>query len=163
MSSVLEPVDRVAGRVERWVSFELDGQLFGLDVLEVQEVLRVPDITPTTGAPACVLGVINLRGNIVTVLDLRRRFGLPEAAPTPNSRVIILDLKPQQVGLAVDRVGEIMPVADSDVEAPPVMAAEPSLPVRKVLARNGALIFQIDTAHLLLQPNAVEQDLHAQS
>jgi len=164
MSSVLEPQEGIAPeRVERWVSFELDGQLYGLDVLEVQEVLRVPDITPTAGAPDCVLGVINLRGNIVTVIDLRRRFGLPGARLNGAARVIILDLKPQQIGLAVDRVGEIVTVTETDLESPPVIATQASLPVRKVLARQGALVFQIDSARLLEIPGArpVEQDLHA--
>ncbi|HZP12981.1 MAG TPA: chemotaxis protein CheW [Nevskiaceae bacterium] len=179
MSAVVEGQEQVAPeRVERWVSFELDGQLYGLDVLEVQEVLRVPDITPTAGAPECVLGVINLRGNIVTVVDLRRRFDLPPGPSSAAARVIILDLKPQQVGVAVDRVGEIVAVTDTDLQAPPMITSEASLPVRKVLARQGALVFQIDSARLLElpatatdggsaargrtpKPPAAEQDLHA--
>ena len=66
----------------QWVTFRLEGETYGINVMQVQEVLRYTEIAPVPGAPAYVLGIINLRGNVVTVIDTRHRFGLPTTEVT---------------------------------------------------------------------------------
>ena len=69
----------------RWVTFRLENEKYGINVMQVQEVLRVSEIAPVPGAPSYVLGIINLRGNVVTVIDTRSRFGLPSAETDDSS------------------------------------------------------------------------------
>ncbi|MEK9765813.1 MAG: chemotaxis protein CheW, partial [Thalassolituus sp.] len=71
--------------VLQWVTFRLENETYGINVMQVQEVLRYTEIAPVPGAPAYVLGIINLRGNVVTVIDTRQRFGLPTADTTDQT------------------------------------------------------------------------------
>ena len=71
----------------QWVTFRLDNETYGINVMQVQEVLRYTEIAPVPGAPAYVLGIINLRGNVVTVIDTRQRFGLSPAPVTDNTSI----------------------------------------------------------------------------
>ncbi|MCQ4051757.1 chemotaxis protein CheW, partial [Klebsiella pneumoniae] len=70
--------------VLQWVTFRLDNETYGINVMQVQEVLRYTEIAPVPGAPSYVLGIINLRGNVVTVIDTRQRFGLETASVSDN-------------------------------------------------------------------------------
>ena len=70
----------------QWVTFRLDNETYGINVMQVQEVLRYTEIAPVPGAPSYVLGIINLRGNVVTVIDTRQRFGLDSSDVTDNTR-----------------------------------------------------------------------------
>ena len=72
----------------QWVTFRLDNETYGINVMQVQEVLRHTEIAPVPGAPSYVLGIINLRGNVVTVIDTRQRFGLTPAPITDNTRIV---------------------------------------------------------------------------
>ena len=74
----------------QWVTFKLDNETYGINVMQVQEVLRYTEIAPVPGAPSYVLGIINLRGNVVTVIDTRQRFGLQGTEITDNSRIVIM-------------------------------------------------------------------------
>ena len=78
--------------VLQWVTFKLDSETYGINVMQVQEVLRHTEIAPVPGAPGYVLGIINLRGNVVTVIDTRARFGLPSADVTDHSRIVVLEI-----------------------------------------------------------------------
>jgi purine-binding chemotaxis protein CheW len=144
-----------APRAERWVSFELEGQTYGLDVLEVQEILRYPaDVTPTPGTPAHVVGVTNLRGNVVTVIDLRKRLGLPAAPITAATRIIVLDLKPDPLGVVVDRIGELLQVMTDAVEPTPAVGLSTAKrPVRGVYSHGQTLVLRLDAASLLHSPH----------
>ena len=73
--------------VLQWVTFQLENETYGINVMQVQEVLRYTEIAPVPGAPEYVLGIINLRGNVVTVIDTRSRFGLPSGDVSENSRI----------------------------------------------------------------------------
>jgi purine-binding chemotaxis protein CheW len=76
--------------IRRWVTFRLDNELYGINVLQVQEVLRYTEIVPVPGAPEFVLGIINLRGNVVTVIDTRKCFALPVHEPDDATRIVII-------------------------------------------------------------------------
>ncbi|NWJ66276.1 chemotaxis protein CheW, partial [Vibrio parahaemolyticus] len=77
--------------VLQWVTFQLEEETYGINVMQVREVLRYTEIAPVPGAPDYVLGIINLRGNVVTVIDTRSRFGLMEGEVTDNTRIIVIE------------------------------------------------------------------------
>ena len=103
------------------VSFFLGDEEYAIDVLKVQGIDRVSEITRVPRAPDFVEGVINLRGKIVPIIDLRSRIGLPPKEADRNSRVIVVDMGREVVGLRVDGVREVLRVPTSVVEPPPDM------------------------------------------
>ncbi|MGH8504761.1 MAG: chemotaxis protein CheW [Stenotrophobium sp.] len=132
----------------RWVSFDLAGQPYGIAILNVMEVLAAATIEPVPGAPPAVLGVINLRGSIVTVVDLRQKLGLPVVAD--SACIIIVTHGGQPVGLRVDHVAEVLNLAAQSIKPPPAthVAASQSA-VTGIVSRQGRLLTLIDPAALL--------------
>jgi len=104
------------------VSFLIENEEFGVDILNVQEIIRPVDITRVPNAPAFVEGVINLRGRIVPVVDLRKRFNLPRRERDKNSRIIVVELSDKIVGFMVDAVREVLRVDAGVIEPPPELA-----------------------------------------
>lgn len=95
----------------------MDEEIYALNVLDVQEVLRDAEITPIPGAPDSILGIINLRGNVVTVVDARIFFGLEEKKYDENSRVMVIEVASGEiVGLVVDSVAEVIAFPESVVD-----------------------------------------------
>ena len=103
----------------QWVTFHLAGETYGVNVMQVQEVLRHSEIAPVPGSPAYVLGIINLRGNVVTVIDTRHRFGLEPGEMTENTRIVIIEADTHVIGILVDSVAEVVYLSQSEVETPP--------------------------------------------
>ncbi|BDU70126.1 chemotaxis protein CheW [Geothrix oryzae] len=105
------------------VTFTLDGVEFGLDIDRVQEITHRSDVTPVPGSPSFILGVINLRGLIIPVIDSRIRFHLAPQEPTPKTRIIVLRLASGPTGLQVDSVAEVVRLEDHTLrETPPLVA-----------------------------------------
>jgi purine-binding chemotaxis protein CheW len=100
-------------------TFFLGDAAFGIDTAQVQEVVRVGPVTPVHHAPAWVVGVMNLRGRIVTIIDLRVKLALARVSPGPESRIFIVEWQGEQVGLLVDRVADAIEVGASDVRPAP--------------------------------------------
>ncbi len=105
-------------------TFFLDDRMFGLDVLRVQEINRIRQLTPVPLAPPAVRGLINLRGQIVTAIDLRERLGFPPLDPTTRDAAvppvnIIIPSDDGPVSFLVDEVGDVIDVDDRDFEPPP--------------------------------------------
>lgn len=105
--------------VLQWATFRLSDELYGVDVMKVREVLRFTEITPVPGAPKFLLGIINLRGNVVTVVDTRERFGLTQGEITDHSRIVIIESNNQVVGMLVDSVAEVVYLSRSEIENTP--------------------------------------------
>lgn len=107
----------------QYLSFELDGELFGLEVGTVREVLEFSSITRVPRAPDYMRGVINLRGNVVAVIDLKRRFGAEATVTTDNTCIVIIEVEidgePAIVGLLADGVQEVTAIEPKDIEPPP--------------------------------------------
>ena len=103
------------------VLFVMADSEFGLDISHVREVIRVPEITHMPRTPRFVEGIINLRGRILPVLDLKKRFGLPATQETPLTRVKIVEWKGQIIGFWVDCVKEVLRVPVSNIAKPPDM------------------------------------------
>ena len=141
---------KAADSVSQWVTFRLGDEIYGIDVLQVQEVLRIAEISPVPGSPDYVLGIINLRGNVVTVIDARSRFGLPPRENDDASRIIVVDAYEKVVGLLVDNVSEVAYVPNSKIEmAPNVGADEGHKFVSGVSNRDDELLIMVDLAKLI--------------
>ncbi len=141
---------QIAGAFTQWVTFRLDGETYGVNVMDVQEVLRVTDIAPVPGAPDFVLGIINLRGNVVSVLDTRRRFGLPTVENSDATRIIIIESGGQTVGIRVDAVAEVLDVDSSDIEtSPDVGNDEASRYISGMVSRGDELVILIDVNKMI--------------
>ncbi|CAN5125859.1 N/A [soil metagenome] len=102
-----------------YCTFNLAGQTFGIDVLHVQEVIRPQRLTRVPLASSVIRGLMNLRGQIVTVLDLRRRLELPERDDIENSLNVVVQTADGAVSLLVDEVGDVIRVLTADREPPP--------------------------------------------
>lgn len=110
---------RNGASVRRVCTFMVDGLLFGVDVAQVQEVLRYQEMTPVPLAPSVVSGLINLRGQIVTALDMRQRLGMaPRVADLLPTNLIVRDQQ-RAMSLLVDEIGDVVEVDDSSFEPPP--------------------------------------------
>lgn len=113
-------------QVLQWVTFNLNNETYGVDVMMVQEVLRVTEIAPVPGAPSYVLGIINLRGKVVTVIDTHSRFGLSAAEMTDSTRIVIVELNGKIAGLRVDSVAEVVNLYASEIEIAPKVGNDES-------------------------------------
>ncbi|MFH1852270.1 MAG: chemotaxis protein CheW, partial [Candidatus Neomarinimicrobiota bacterium] len=105
------------------VGFRLGQELFGVDILKVQDINRLMKVTKIPHAPEFVEGVINLRGAILPVIDLRRRFGLEAGRQTKSTRIIVVRVNEQVVGFVVDAVEEVLRIPTDTVEPPPPIVA----------------------------------------
>lgn len=99
------------------------GERYGIDVSRVHEIIRLPAITALPGAHPSMSGVINLRGRIIPIMDLRDRFGLAPAEPTRLSRIVVADAAGVQIGLVVDGVDEVVHLDASTIEPTPTLTA----------------------------------------
>ncbi len=111
-----------AGDLLQLVSFVIENEEFGIDILKVQEIIRPVDITRVPNAPTFVEGVINLRGRIVPVVDLRKRFSLAEREQDQHTRIVVVELSDKVVGFIMDAVKEVIRVDRSVIEPPPDLA-----------------------------------------
>ncbi len=136
--------------VSQWVTFIVDGETYGVNVMQVQEVLPLSEIAPVPGAPPFVLGIINLRGNVVTVVDTRMRFGLPPREADDDSRIVVVETNDQVAGILVDGVAEVTYVRDDQVDtAPNVGNDESARYIQGVVSREKDLLILVDVNRLL--------------
>ena len=134
----------------QWVTFRLDDETYGINVMQVREVLRYTEIAPVPGAPPYVLGIINLRGSVVTVIDTRTRFGLASADTTDNTRIVIIEVENQVVGILVDAVAEVVYLRQSEIETAPNVGTEESAKfIQGVCNKNGELLILVDLEKLM--------------
>ena len=120
MSTVTEPraVTAIADGLE-FATFYVGDLLIGTNILQVEEINRHLDLTPVPHAPVHVQGVINLRGEVVTVMDLRTILGLPRGEVTKDSRNVVVTSKGEQIGLLVDRIADVVRAATDHIDRPP--------------------------------------------
>lgn len=141
ISTKSDPNDQVL----QWVTYRLDDETYGINVMQVQEVLRYTEIAPVPGAPNYVMGIINLRGNVVTVIDTRARFGLSPSEITDSSRIVIIETSDHVVGILVDSVAEVVYLRASQIDsAPNVGNDENSKFVQGVSNRDDELLILVD-------------------
>lgn len=143
--------------VLQWVTYHLDNEVYGVNVMQVQEVLRVTEIAPVPGSQEYVLGIINLRGNVVTVIDTRKRFGLASKEPDDLSRVIVVEVEDNVIGMLVDSVAEVVYLHQSEIEpSPTVSSDENSYYIQGVCSRGEQLLILVDINKLLDKEDRAE-------
>jgi purine-binding chemotaxis protein CheW len=104
------------------VSFMLSDEEYGVEVLKVREIIRMPTITKMPNVPQHVEGIINLRGKVIPIISMRRRFGLMENENDSQTRIIIMDVCGSLTGFIVDAVSEVIRIHSSEIQPPPTMA-----------------------------------------
>lgn len=107
---------------EQLVTFSLGTEEFGVDIMKVQEIIRIPSITRVPKAPEYIEGVINLRGIVIPVVNLRIRFGMPQAEESELSRIVVLQVDGKVFGVRVDGVTEVLRLESESIEPPPPVA-----------------------------------------
>ena len=134
----------------QWVTFRLENEIYGVNVMQVKEVLRYSEIAPVPGAPSYVLGIIHLRGTVVTVIDTCQRFGLPTGELTDATRIMILEVEGHVIGILVDAVSEVVYLRQSEIEpSPNVGNDESSKFIQGVCHKNDILLILVDLDKLL--------------
>lgn len=132
------------------VTFRLGNEEFSLDILRVQEIIRHMELTRVPRTPDFVEGVINLRGRVIPVLDLRKRFGLPSDERTNETRIIVVDVDNKTVGLKVDAVSEVLRLPADTVEpAPAIVTGAESDYIKGVGKLDGRLLILLDVERIL--------------
>lgn len=104
---------------QQYVAFEVAGETYGVDIACVREIYTWKKATAVPQAPVFVEGVINLRGAVVPVIDLRKRFGLQEVEPTKDTRIVVVEMKNLTIGMVVDAVTEVLRISSEQIEPPP--------------------------------------------
>jgi purine-binding chemotaxis protein CheW len=104
------------------VSFKIGQEEFGVDILKVQEINKLVQITQVPGAPEFVDGVVNLRGRIIPIIDMRTRLHLPKKEHNKDTRIIVIDLNNMTIGFVVDAVSEVLRISRETIEDPPAIS-----------------------------------------
>jgi purine-binding chemotaxis protein CheW len=134
----------------QYCTFYLDRMLLGVEVLQVQEVIRHHEITEVPLAPPALSGLMNLRGSIVSCIDLRRRFGLPQAPDGLTSTNIVVQGAGGLASLQVDRICDVIEVADECFEPPPeTLREETRQLIERVCKLEGALLLTLNLGRVL--------------
>jgi purine-binding chemotaxis protein CheW len=137
---------------------ELADEHYGLDIAKVFEIIRHQPITPVPRAPKFVKGVINLRGRIIPVVDLRGRFGMVEVEPTKETRIVVAESSATRVGLIVDSVSEVLLLPIDSVESTPGVAAGADVEYLRGIAKLGerlVLLLELDGLFVLEDQTAL--------
>lgn len=152
------------GTSSQYLTFKLDGELFAIEISSVREVLDYRDVTKIPEMPRYVRGVINLRGEVVPVADLRLRFGMPETARTVDTCIVIVEVKMGehrvQIGALADSVAEVLSLDSSEIVPPPRMGARiDSRLVRGMGRREDELVIILDLDKAFCEADLVPEGL----
>ncbi len=143
--------DANQGREEllQFVGFHVGGEEFVIDILRVQEIIRAQQLTRVPNSPDCMEGVMNLRGKIIPVIALRKRFGLQEAPPDKQNRIVVVEIEGNVFGFAVDAVSEVLRIPADRVEPPPRLGPVEREYVAGVGKLDDRLLILLDADRLL--------------
>ncbi len=135
---------------EQVVVFDVANEFYAVNIARVHEIIRLQQITVIPGAPEFVEGVINLRGKVIPVLDLRKRFHLNVSEHTRSSRIVVVELSNQTIGLIVDGVSEVLRIPADQVDPPsPLVAGIDSRYLRGIAKLENRLIVLLDIDKVL--------------
>lgn len=149
-SADMKSMDTRTSKDFHLVGFRVGKETFGVPIRSVHEIVRVPEITSVPDSPEFVEGVINLRGKIVSVVDLRKRFNESNIASSKKNRILVAEVEGKMVGLIVDAASEVLKLSASQVEDPPNVFEEGELHyVIGIGKLNGRLILVIDLTKVL--------------
>ena len=144
------PKDTDALTETQLVVFDLAGEYYGVDIGDVREIIRMQTVTKVPGAPSYVEGVINLRGEVIPVVDLRKRLNITVGEQTNESRIVWVTIREQDVGVIVDAVTEVLRVPLSSIEPPSSMVADVNSDYLRGIAKlESRLIILLDLGKVL--------------
>jgi purine-binding chemotaxis protein CheW len=149
----------------QFCTFYLGEKIYGLEILSIQEIIRIPDITPVPHSPAFVAGLANLRGQIVVAVDLRKLFGLPPPPRFQEPINIILSSNEEAISLLADKAGEVIDFGNETMVPPPVLPRGPASELIKgVFKLKDALMNVIDVQAIFktrngMDPNEIQPSL----
>lgn len=142
---------------QQLVVFDLAGEHYGVDIAVVEGIIKMQAITAVPHAPAFVEGVTNLRGKVLPVIDLRKRFGLPTANVTKDSRIVVVEMAGQTVGMVVDGVSEVLRISTEAIEPPsPIVTTLDSAFIRGIAKVGERLVILLDLSKVLSVQEATE-------
>jgi purine-binding chemotaxis protein CheW len=136
----------------QFVGLQVGGEEFVINILRVQEIIRTQQLTRVPNSPDCMEGVMNLRGKIIPVIALRKRFGLEEVAPDKQNRIVVVEIQGTVLGFAVDAVSEVLRIPAATVEPPPRLGPVDREYVAGVGKLGNRLLILLDTDRLLSGP-----------
>jgi len=141
------------------ISFEVGQEEYGLEILRVKEVIRLREITRLPRAPSFVKGIINLRGDVIPIVDLRDRFALEHQEYTPMTRVIVVDVEGRLVGMVVDAASQVVRIpADQIQPPPPIVGGLSAQYIKGVGKLDSRLIILLDIDRILSHQEKAELD-----
>jgi len=141
------------------VSFRIADEEFGVDIIKVQEIIRMVDITRVPNTPHYVIGVINLRGKVIPIIDMRRRLNLKETPYTKDTRIVVVEEENKIVGFIVDSVSEVLRISSSVLEPPPPMVSGISSDFITSIAKlEGRLLILLDLEKVLAKDDEKEEE-----
>jgi purine-binding chemotaxis protein CheW len=147
------------GELSQLISFMVGDEEYGLDILRVKEVIRVREITRLPKAPSFVKGIINLRGDVIPIIDLRDKFGLPAQEQTADTRVIVVDVEGKLVGMVVDSASQVVRIPADQIDPPPPIVGGLSAEfVRGVGKMEDRLIILLDIDRILTTREKIALD-----
>lgn len=136
--------------MSKYLTFVLDRETYGLEIEGVREIIGLMEITNVPRMPAFVRGVINLRGRVVPVVDLRVKFGMRESMDTSETCIIVVDLGPTHMGVVVDKVSEVLNIADDDIEPTPSFGVDIDTSfILGIGKTKGKVVILLDTCRVL--------------
>jgi purine-binding chemotaxis protein CheW len=145
------------GDLNQLISFEVGNEEYGLDILRVKEVIRIREITRLPKAPSFVKGIINLRGDVIPIIDLRDKFGLEHQEYTAMTRVIVVDTDEKLVGMVVDAANQVVRILADQIEPPPPIVGGLSAEfIRGVGKLDERLVILLNIDRILTQEEKVE-------
>jgi purine-binding chemotaxis protein CheW len=146
-----------SGRTLQVVSFALGSEEYGVDIAQVQEINRMVTITRVPRAPQFMEGVINLRGKLIPIVDLRARFGMDRSEHTKNTRIVVTEIGSKSVGIVVDSVSEVLRIPVEQIEdAPDLVAGVDTEYIRGVGKMGDRLIIMLDLARVISRSERTE-------
>jgi purine-binding chemotaxis protein CheW len=140
------------GAERQLVVFDLAGEVYGVNIETVREIIRMQDVTYVPDAPEFVEGVINLRGRVIPVVDLRKRFSLTQSEATEESRVVVVDIGGEDIGVIVDAVTEVLRIAVDSIESTAsLVTTEDSYYLEGIVKVDDGLLILLDIEQALAQ------------
>jgi len=141
---------QLSGETVHLVCFRLGAEEYGLDIGQVQEINRMMPITRVPRAPSFMKGVVNLRGQLIPIIDLRERFGMATVEPTKATRIVVVEVGHNRVGLIVDGVSEVMKIPVERIDPAPEMLSEAQAGYVKGVGKSGdRLIVLLEAAAVI--------------